>query len=67
MCKLQETDLTMFTCTCIGAKLTFTATDSSDMTELQTRWSYYVETLKKRSGAKDCMWNVHLVRNKLAT
>ena len=37
MCKLQETDLTMFTCICIGAKLTFTATDSSDMTELQTR------------------------------
>ena len=33
--KLQETDLTTFTRTCIGAKLTFTG--SNDMTELQTR------------------------------
>ena len=34
-CKLQETDLTMFTGTSIGAKLTFTG--SNDMTKLQTR------------------------------
>ena len=33
--KLQETDLTTFTRTCICAKLTFTG--SNDMTELQTR------------------------------
>ena len=35
--KLQETDLTMFTRTCIGAKLTFTGTGLNNMTELQTR------------------------------
>ena len=35
--KLQETDLTTFTCTCIAAKLTFTGTGSNNMTELQTR------------------------------
>ena len=35
--KLQETDLTTFKPTCIGAKLTFTGTGLNDMTELQTR------------------------------
>ena len=35
--KLQEADLTTFTRTCIGAKLTFTGIGSNDMTELQTR------------------------------
>ena len=32
-CELQETDLTMFTHTCVGAQLTFTSTGSNDMTE----------------------------------
>ena len=36
--KLQETDLTTFTRTCVGTKLTFTGTGSNNMTELQTRW-----------------------------
>ena len=35
--ELPEKDLTSFTRTCIGAKLTFTGTGSNDMTELQTR------------------------------
>ena len=35
--KLQETDLSTFTRTCIGAKLTFTGAGSNNMTELQTR------------------------------
>ena len=50
-CGLQETDLTMFTHTCVGAQLTFTSTGSNDMTEWQTRWwSDFVETQKIRSG-----------------
>ena len=35
--KLQKTDQTTFTRTCIGAKLTFTGTGFNDMTKLQTR------------------------------
>ena len=35
--KLQETDLTTYTRTCTGAKLTLTGTGSNDTTELQTR------------------------------
>ena len=34
--KLQQTDVTTFTSTCIGAKVTFTGTGLNDMTELQT-------------------------------
>ena len=34
--KLQQMDVTTFTRTCIGAKLTFTGTGLNDMTELQT-------------------------------
>ena len=59
--KLQETDLTTFTHTYIGAKLTFTGTGLNNMTELQTSWWLgCVETLKTRSGTKDlgemCIW-----------
>ena len=35
--KLQETDLTMFTRTCIGTQFTFTSTCSNNMTELQIK------------------------------
>ena len=34
--KLQETDKTTFTCTCIGVKPTFTGTCLNDMAGLQT-------------------------------
>ena len=59
--KLQETDLTMFTRTCIGAKLTFIGTGLNNMTELQTRWWLdFVDTLKTRSDTNDfdemCIW-----------
>ena len=36
--KLQETDLTTFTRTCIGAKLTFTGTGLNNLTKLKARW-----------------------------
>ena len=50
-CELQETDLTMFTHTCVGAQLTFTSTGSIDMTEWQTRWWLdFIETQKTKSG-----------------
>ena len=52
--KLQETDLTMFTRTCIGTQFTFTSTCSNNMTELQIKWLLdFAETLKTRSGTID--------------
>ena len=59
--KFEETDLTTFTYTCIGANLTFTGTGLNDMTELQISWWLgCIETLKTRSGTKDlgemCIW-----------
>ena len=56
--KLQETDLTKFTRTCIGAKLTFTGTG---LNRYRIRlWSDFVEILKTRSGTNDldeiCIW-----------
>ena len=52
--KLQETDLTTFTRTCLGAKHTFTGTGLNDMTWLQISWWLgCAETLKTRSGTKD--------------
>ena len=59
--KLKEMDITTFTRTCIGAKLSFTGTGLNEMTELQTNWWLdCVETLKSRSDIKDlgemCIW-----------
>ena len=59
--KLQETDLTAFTRTCIGAKFTFTGTGLNNMTD-KLCWDTKNKIRNKR------FWlNVHLVRNKLPT